>query len=104
MFSSDTIKTFIPNERNNRVVYLMIIRSARARRRYLTNLPKVIFDLNVSVVFIRNPNIIVRAAAKITDQILERSVETRMRARTRLLNITVTVPVIRYFPKVLLCS
>ena len=77
----------------------MTIRSATAKSVYFINLQKVIFDLKVKDVLIRNPNSIVRAAAKRTDQILERLVDTRIRARTRLLNITVIVPVIRYLPK-----
>ncbi len=80
----------------------MTIRSAAAKSEYFINLHKVIFDLKVKDVLIRNPNIIVRAAAKRTDHILERFVDTRIRARTRLLNITVIVPVIKYFPKVCL--
>lgn len=104
VFSSETIKTLIPRERNNTVVNLIIIKSVMARRMYLKNLNKVIFDLKVIIVLIKKPNIIVKAAARRTDQILEKSVETRMRARIRVLKTTVIVPVIRYFPKVFLCS
>jgi len=104
VLSSDTIKTLIPRERNITVVNFMTIRSVTARRIYLKNLNKVIFDLKVIVVLIKNPNIMVKAAARRTDHILEKSVETRMRARTRLLKTTVIVPVIKYFPNVSLCS